>query len=80
MGEATQSFNCEQEWICKATSWLTRHPRYHKDFFRAICFDSAGKICKNGGDFSAAQYPVYWIWPDQNLFNMIDSIQGKPND
>ena len=80
MAEHDQSFKNEIEWECKASSWLTRHPKYHDQFFRAICFDSTGKICKNGEDFMSAIYPVYWIWPDQNLFNFIDSIPRKQND
>ena len=76
MTETTQSFSSEQEWINKASSWLTRHHNYG-EFFKAICFDSTGMICKNGGHFAKANYPVYWIWPDQNLFNMIDSIERK---
>jgi protein associated with RNAse G/E len=74
MAEYDQKFSSEQEWINKGNSWLTRHPNYCQ-FFRAFCFDSSGMICKNGGDFAKAIYPVYWIWPDQNLFNMVDSIK-----
>lgn len=79
MAEHDQCFTSEQEWINKASSWLKRHPSY-SEFFRAICFDATGKICRNGGDFSRATYPVYWVWPDQNLFNMIDSIKRKEKD
>ncbi len=80
MSEATQSFSSEQEWINKGASWLTRHPR-HSQFFRAICFDSLGRIVTCGGDFMQATkddaYPVYWVWPDQNIFNMVDSVVRK---
>lgn len=76
MSEATQSFSSFQEWINKATSWLTRHEKYG-NYFHAICFDSTGRICKNGRDFETAVYPVYWIWPDQNLFNMVDSVKRE---
>jgi len=76
MSEGAQSFASFQEWINKASSWLTRHPKYGS-YFKAICFDSNGMICKNGADFQNAAYPVYWIWPDQNLFNMVDSIKRK---
>ena len=83
MAEHDQCFTSHQEWVNKATSWLTRHPKY-SEFFRAICFDSFGRIVKNGGDFRRADedgaFPVYWIWPDQNLFTMIDSIQRKGED
>jgi len=77
MTENTQSFSSEQEWINKASSWLTRHEKYHPSYFRALCFDSAGKICRNCGDFSSAIYPVYWVWPDQNLFTTIDNIERR---
>lgn len=74
MSEATQSFTSYQQWVNKASSWLTNHPNYHEKFFKAICFDSEGMICLTGGDMKKAVYPVYWVWPDQNLFTMIDSI------
>jgi len=80
MAEVDQQFPCFQTWVNKASSWLTRHERYGQ-FFKAICFDSFGRICLNGGDMRRADedgaFPVYWVWPDQNLFNMIDSIQRK---
>lgn len=76
MSEAAQYFSTHTEWVNKARSWLTRHEKYG-EFFRAICFDANGKICQNGKDFAEAQYPVYWVWPDQNLFTMIDSIPRK---
>jgi uncharacterized Fe-S cluster protein YjdI len=76
MSEASQSFESFEQWRNKATSWLTCHEQY-SDYFRAICFDSKGMICLNGGHFKVATYPVYWIWPDQNLFNMIDSVVRK---
>ena len=79
MAEHDQCFSSEQEWINKASSWLTRHPRYGQ-FFKVICFDSTGRICQNGKDMREAQYPVYWVWPDQNLFNMIDSIPRKDTE
>lgn len=77
--EASQSFDSFEQWCNKASSWLTRHPQWG-EFFKAICFDSTGKICRNGKDFKEATYPVYWIWPDQNLFSMVDSIKRKAND
>lgn len=77
MSEAAQSFSSFNEWVNKASSWLTRHENYDAKNFRAICFDSTGVFCRNGHDFERAIYPVYWIWPDQNLFNMVDSIKRK---
>jgi hypothetical protein len=74
VAEHDQCFTSHREWVSKASFWLTRHEKY-SEFFRAFCFDSTGMICRNGGDFAKAQYPVYWIWPDQNLFNVIDSIE-----
>lgn len=69
-----QYFKSEQEWINKARSWLTSHPK-HGRFFEAILFDSEGNICLNGGDMKKAKYPVYWIWPDQNLFEMVAALK-----
>jgi hypothetical protein len=69
MAEHQQSFGTFQEWVNKASSWLTRHPRYHPERFRAICFDTKGRLCSNGGDMQRAKdedaFPVRWVWPDQ---------------
>lgn len=78
MAEHNQQFDDFQQWVSKASSWLTRHEDYHdglfgrgdylKDF-RAVCFDSKGRICKAGADFHRARdenaFPVHWYWPDQ---------------
>ena len=56
MGLADQKFNNFQEWVDKAHIWLTAHPQYDADFFRAICFDSKGWICREGRDFMMAQH------------------------
>ena len=72
MAEYNQRFDSFQEWVNKASSWLTRHPDYH-DYahsqFKAVCFDSKGRHVKNGGDFARARdedaFPVHWLWPDQ---------------
>lgn len=73
---AAQSFSSFQQWVNKASSWLTSHEHYHPEHFRAICFDSKGRFCRIGRDFMRADvenaFPVYWVWPDQNLFKMID--------
>lgn len=75
-----QQFTSHQEWVNKATSWLTRHPLYcnteHGEtkgwrgkHFTAMCFDSFGRRCRNGADFSRAKeelaFPIWWVWPDQ---------------
>lgn len=75
-----QQFHSFQEWVNKASSWLTRHPQYrnteHGDtkgwrghHFTAMCFDSLGRRVRNGGDFQNAHdegaFPVWWVWPDQ---------------
>jgi len=81
MGLTDQKFNNFQEWVDKAHIWLTAHPQYDEKLFRAICFDSAGWVCRMGWDFRRARnsgtFPVYWVWPDQNLFNVIDSIERE---
>lgn len=80
MTKATQSFATFTEWVNKASSWLTRHEKYGPAFC-AICFDATGRICRDGRDFMRADkegtFPVYWIWPDQNLFTMLDSIERE---
>lgn len=73
MAEHNQQFNNHDQWVNKASSWLTRHPEYrpqgHHDEFRTICFDTKGRICRNGRDFARAHdeetFPVRWFWPDQ---------------
>lgn len=81
MGLADQSFKNFGEWRDNASSWLTSHSEYHPEFYRAICFDALGRICLIGRDFMQAEkdgaFPVYWLWPDQNLFIMVDSINRK---
>lgn len=71
-----QQFRTFEEWCNKASTWLTSHPQYHERFFRAICFDSKGRICSSGSDFMRADkdgaFPVYWFWPDQNLFEAVN--------
>jgi len=73
MAEHNQQFDDHGQWVNKANSWLTRHPDYrpqgHHNSFRAICFDTKGRLCRNGGDFARARdedaFPVRWLWPDQ---------------
>ena len=70
-----QTFKSFNDWVNRASSVLTAHPQYHNtehnkngwngSHFTAMCFDSAGKRCYNGGDFKDAIYPVWWVWPDQ---------------
>lgn len=75
-----QQFTSHQQWVNKASSWLTRHPQYNNtehgeikgwrgNHFTAMCFDSLGRRVTNGGDFRRAEeegaFPVWWIWPDQ---------------
>lgn len=75
-----QRFNSFEHWVNHATSALTNHPSYnnteHGDkkgwrghHFTAICFDTKGRICRQGSDFMRARdentFPVYWVWPDQ---------------
>ncbi|RVI16113.1 hypothetical protein CN200_16330 [Sinorhizobium meliloti] len=75
-----QQFTSHQQWVNKASSWLTCHPEYRNTehgeakgwrghHFTAMCFDSLGRRVRNGGDFRRAEeegaFPVWWIWPDQ---------------
>lgn len=69
MAEHNQQFKSHQEWVNKASSWLTRHPEWDGKSFRAICFDTKGRLCRIGKDFMRARdedaFPVRWVWPDQ---------------
>lgn len=75
-----QSFTSHQQWVNKASSWLTQHPDYcdtehgseagyRGRHFTAMCFDQKGRRLCIGGDFQRAAdedaFPVWWIWPDQ---------------
>lgn len=75
-----QCFTSHQQWVNKASSWLTQHPHYrnteHGDakgwrgyHFTALCFDQQGRRVRTGHDFQRAEdeqaFPVWWIWPDQ---------------
>lgn len=75
-----QQFTSHQQWVNKASSWLTCHPDYlnteHGDakgwrgnHFTALAFDSLGRRCRNGADMRRAEeegaFPVWWVWPDQ---------------
>lgn len=80
MAEHDQRFDSFQQWVDKASSWLTGHPEYNDTehskskpwrghHFKAICFDAKGRLCRIGLDFQRARddkaFPVRWIWPDQ---------------
>lgn len=69
MAEHNQQFDSFEEWVNKASSWLTRHQLYDGKNFRAICFDAKGRLCQIGKDFTLARdegaFPVKWMWPDQ---------------
>ena len=71
-----QRFDSHRQWVNFARRWLTSHPRYNEGAnysepnpFKATCFDSKGRLCRNGGDMDRARdedaFPVYWLWPDQ---------------
>lgn len=71
MAEHNQQFDSFEQWVNKASSWLTRHPSYDGNKFRAICHDQKGRCCQNGKDFMLARdenmFPITWRWPDQDL-------------
>jgi len=75
-----QTFDNFQQWVNKASSWLTCHNEYNDTqhgenkgwrghHFTALCFDSFGRRCRIGADMQRARdedaFPVWWIWPDQ---------------
>ena len=71
MAEHNQQFDSFQQWVNKASSWLTRHPEYNAQFFQAVCFDTLGRRCFSGKDFMRARdedtFPIRWWWPDQPI-------------
>ncbi len=75
-----QSFATFDQWVNKASSWLTSHPEYRDTqhpkkkgwqgyHFTAMAFDQLGRRCRNGADMMRARdemvFPVWWVWPDQ---------------
>lgn len=77
MSEHNQRFDTFVQWLDKAPSWLTRRgPREH-----AVCFDTRGRVCTNGGDFGRARdddaFPVRWMWPDQIAAMATGAVQGE---
>ena len=65
MSERDQQFDTFEEWVNKASSWLTRRGPIEN----AVCFDTRGRACRCGGDFMRARdegaFPVRYLWPDQ---------------
>lgn len=68
MAEHNQQFDSFEQWVNKASSWLTRHERYnntehtHRNkhgwqgiHFTALCFDARGRECRIGADFMRAR-------------------------
>jgi len=79
MAEHDQQFDSFQQWVNKASSWLTRHADYSDNPmspFRAICFDAQGRLCRTGRDFMRARdsdaFPIRWVWPDQMAVYMAE--------
>lgn len=75
-----QKFDTFDQWVSKASTWLTVHPDHNNtehgntkgwrgNHFTAMCFDAKGRRCTNGGHFQRARdedaFPVWWVWPDQ---------------
>lgn len=69
MSEHDQQFNSFEEWVGKASSWLTRRGKN----IHAICYDTSGRIINDGAGFMRARdedcFPVKWIWSDQSIFS-----------
>ena len=89
-----QTFASFDQWISRASSWLTCHNEYnnteHGDLtgwrgqhFTAMCFDSFGRRCYIGADFRRAAdegaFPVWWIWPDQIVPTIRSARKGASN-
>jgi len=65
-----QYFASFNEWVNRASLWLTSHEKYNPEYgFVAVCFDAKGRHCTRGADFMRARdedaFPVRWVWPDQ---------------
>jgi hypothetical protein len=76
-----QRFDNFDQWVRHAHRWLTDHPDYDENYYRALCFDNAGRICRQGIDFMHARdqetFPIHWVWPDQNLFEAVDKVKAE---
>lgn len=88
-----QRFDTFDQWVNKASSWLTSHADYNNTehgeikgwrghHFAAMCFDAKGRRCRMGSDFHRARdenaFPVWWIWPDQ-VTELVSDIQSVPS-
>ena len=77
MAEHNQQFDSFTQWVNKASSWLTRYEG------TAICYDTKGRQCKNGGDMMRARddasFPVRWIW-DWQVAEQMASQQRDPHE
>lgn len=73
-----QKFSDFGDWVATATRKLAYYERDANlrsvattppDLERAICYDTKGRRCLIGKDFSRAReegtFPVHYIWPDQ---------------
>lgn len=89
-----QAFATRQQWVNKASSWLTCHPEYNNTehhpehgwrghHFTAMCFDAKGRRVRTGGDFHKAQeeeaFPVWWVWPDQ-IPDLVAALAAKEEE
>lgn len=89
-----QQFATFQQWVNYASTWLTCHDRYNNTehgkgkgwqgaHFTALCFDSLGRECRNGGDMQRARdegaFPVWWIWPDQIVEAIVRHSPQEPS-
>lgn len=50
-----QQFATFNEWVNRASLFLTSHPQYNGQEFRAVCFDAKGRLCRIGRDFMRAR-------------------------
>lgn len=87
-----QVFHSHDDWVARAKRVLTCHPDYlnaehltgigdrgwRGPHFTAMCFDQAGRRMRTGGDFARAEYPVYWVWPDQVHALVLGSTGAGP--
>jgi len=80
MAEYNQQFDTFQQWVNKASSWLTRRG----SGISVICYDTKGRVCRIGGDFMRARdegaFPVRWIWPEQAANLALRALEPLTDD
>lgn len=79
MSEYNQQFDSFEQWVNKASSWLTRRGSMQQ----AVCYDAKGRICTRGEHMRRARdedaFPIRWVWPDDGLPIVDPSLSNVKN-